>query len=87
MSTQYPKRSLLQLYNDSEFLAEHFGFLPIEVLDELYNAYNFVFYRANEALETYIKSLSAEPDHEVEKVCDIRKEKWGLGLNFLFTGY
>ncbi|KAI9318605.1 hypothetical protein BX666DRAFT_1929706 [Dichotomocladium elegans] len=54
----YPRRSTSRIYNDMEFLAEHFGFLPVEMLDELYNGYNMVCYRFIDALEDFLKSYS-----------------------------
>ncbi|KAI9484877.1 Mis12 protein-domain-containing protein [Zychaea mexicana] len=53
----YPRRSLGRIYSKTELLSEYFGFLPVELADDVYNAYNYVFYTALEALEKYLKNL------------------------------
>ncbi|KAI8391409.1 uncharacterized protein BYT42DRAFT_556781 [Radiomyces spectabilis] len=47
-----------RVYDDMEFLAEHFGFLPVHVSDAIYDACNAVVYLAIEGLEQYLVSIN-----------------------------
>ncbi|KAI9007922.1 hypothetical protein CLU79DRAFT_777532 [Phycomyces nitens] len=46
-----------RLYSDSEFLAEHMGFLPERVMDEIYDTTNKVVYEAMKGMRLYFESL------------------------------
>ncbi|KAI8142988.1 Mis12 protein-domain-containing protein [Fennellomyces sp. T-0311] len=62
----YPRRSIARIYNKDELLAEFFGFLPVQFADEVYNAYNYVFYTALESLEQFLQSLDGLNDRDIK---------------------
>ncbi|KAI9261417.1 Mis12 protein-domain-containing protein [Phascolomyces articulosus] len=71
----YPKRSVGRTYNKTELLAEFLGFLPIQLADDIYNAYNVVFYTALESLEKYLKSLDGLHITEIDEALKRMEEK------------
>ncbi|CDH49505.1 predicted protein [Lichtheimia corymbifera JMRC:FSU:9682] len=64
------KRSTRE-YDDKEFLGEHFSYLLADLLDDWYNGYNLVAYKAIDAYEDYIKNNRPEiKDMEMHEAID-----------------
>ena len=55
-----PLKRSPRVYDDMEFLAEHFDYLLVDLLDDWYNGYNLVVYKAIDAYEDYIKNNRPE---------------------------
>ncbi|KAI7880202.1 hypothetical protein K492DRAFT_237374 [Lichtheimia hyalospora FSU 10163] len=55
-----PLKRSPRVYDDMEFLAEHFDYLLVDLLDDWYNGYNLVAYKAIDAYEDYIKNNRPE---------------------------
>ncbi|KAI8097020.1 uncharacterized protein BX664DRAFT_325416 [Halteromyces radiatus] len=57
-------------YEDAEFVSEHLGFLPIDILDKLYNAGNIACYKALEGLKPYLSMCSQLQQDKKQQLLD-----------------
>lgn len=55
-----PDKRLPRLYDDKEFIGEHFNYQVVDLLDDWYNGYNLVAYKAIDAYEDYLKNNRPE---------------------------
>ncbi|ORZ20506.1 hypothetical protein BCR42DRAFT_408918 [Absidia repens] len=59
-------------YEDSEFVSELFGMLPIDLLDKLYNIHNIVFYRVLDGFRQFLIANTtmnaSRKEHLLQKV-------------------